>query len=263
MITAQHGDYDMAWLLLDKGADPGIRNEGGLHALALAVIYGDEDLVELLIESGADINQDINASTNPLNLAKEAGNEEMVLYLEANGARPNRRPEVSEIRGGLDMNFNMDDFMMGFEAGVSESKYNLYLTTGFLARPAAIRILHPENDTLSFQFWEKRRTWPLSLGKEFELLTYDNGRIGARVHLTGALTWGGYRGSARNPDTRYLVEPGAGIYWREKYFGITFDYQFVRLKVQRISSHRFKLAIIGYFNFRQRTRYAWKDISWF
>jgi hypothetical protein len=219
--------------------------------------------VELLLESGAKINRNINASTNALSLAIESGNQEMKQFLVQNGARLNRRPEFSEFRGGLDLNFNADDFLLGFELGLSEDKYNTYLTTGYLGRPSAVRILHPENDTLSYQFWEKRSLWPISIGRNFNLVNYDHKAFIFRVHLTGALTWGNYRGSSRHPDIRYMLMPGAGISWRDRYYGISFDYQYARLKVHDISNHRFRLSITGYYDFRQRKKYTVKDISWF
>ncbi|KKK49561.1 hypothetical protein LCGC14_3133820, partial [marine sediment metagenome] len=167
MVAAQHGDYDMAWLLLDKGANPALKNQGGYHAMAFAVMKEDEDLVELLLESGADINQPVNVSTNSFSLAEEAKNEKMIAYLTENGGKPNRKPEISEIRAGMGLNFNADDFMVGFSAGVSENKYDMYLTTGFILRPSHVRVLRPENDTLSFQLWEKRFLWPITIGKNF------------------------------------------------------------------------------------------------
>ncbi|MFC2098948.1 hypothetical protein ACFLSP_04300, partial [Bacteroidota bacterium] len=84
-----------------------------------------------------------------------------------------------------------------------------------------------------------------------------------RIHLTGAYTWGKYRGSSLKPDPSYLIVPGAGLSWKEKYFGISFDYQYVPVKVHDISSHRFTLAINGFYDFRTRMRYTRKDISWF
>jgi ankyrin repeat protein len=263
MVAAQHGDYDIAWQLLDRGADPGIRNLGGLNAMALAVMNGDEDFVELLLESGADINQSLNASTNSLALADESNDKEMAAFLIENGARRNQLPELASIRGGLELNFNGDDFMMGFQAGISEGKYKLYLTSGFLARLTAVRVLRPENDTLSFQMWERRYVWPLSLGRDFVLFKDGSQAFGCRLHLTGAYTWGNYRGSGLEPDPRYLVIPGAGITWKDKYFGISFDYQYVPIKVHDISSHRFRLVIEGFYDIRPRLRYTQNHISWF
>jgi ankyrin repeat protein len=263
MVAVQHKDYDMAWLLLDKGADPTIQNAGGLHALAMAVMRKDMDMMELLLESGADINQNINSSTNSLSLAEESRDDELIAFLNRNGGKYNRKPEVSEIRGGLDLSFNGDDSMLGFVAGVSENKYNLYLTSGFLVRPSAIPILRPENDTLSFQLWEKRFMWPVSLGKEFKLIRDKKQEFGFRIHLTGALTWGSYRGSSLDVGPSYMVIPGAGMYWKGKNIGILVDYQYVAFKVHNVSPHRIGLSILGFYDFRSRIKHTRKDISWF
>jgi hypothetical protein len=263
MISVQHGDYDMAWLLLDKGADPDLRNLGGIHALAIAVSNHDEDLIELLLESGADINRNINSSTNALSLAKESGDETTMAYLVQNGASHNRNPEISELRVSLYLDFNSDDFMAGFSAGVTENKRNIYMTTGFAIRPSAIRILRSENDTLLFQLWERRYLWPVSIGKNFIFASKDRNRYGVRLHLTGGLTWGSYRGSKLKPSVKYLVMPGAGLFWRGNNVGISFDYQYVPFKVHGISNHRLRLSLQGFYDFRTRMKYTRKDISWF
>lgn len=263
MVAVQHGDYHMAWLLLDRGADPALKNEGGLHAMALAVMQGDEDMVELLAESGADINQQINASTNALDIARESKDEAITEFLKLNGAKPSRKPEISELRGGIGMNFNADDFMVGFEAGVSENKYKLYMTSGFIMRPSAVRILRPENDTLSYQYWERRFIWPLSLGREFTIASNEDGIFLLRLHMCGALTWGSYRGASTSPDTKYLLVPGGGLAWRKGNLGISFDYQYFPVKVFDIAHHRFTLALNGFYDFRPRVRYTHKEIKWF
>jgi hypothetical protein len=263
MIAAQHGDYDMAWLLLDKGANPVLQNKGGLHALALGVMNNDEDMIELMLENGASINQNINASTNPLSLAKELKSEEMVAFLIENKARENHMPEFSEIRFELGLDFNGDDFMVGGVAGVSEHKYNMFATTGFYARPSAIRVNRPENDTLSYQFWERRYVWPTTLGKNFTFYRNVNKSAGFKAQLSGAVTWGGYRGSDLHPGTRFILIPAAGLYWRDKYWGLSFDYEYVNYQVHELSNHRFRLSLLIFINLQKRMRYTRKDISWF
>jgi ankyrin repeat protein len=263
MIAAQHGDYDMAWLLLDEGADPRLRNKGGLHAMALAVMSRDEDLVELLLESGASINQRINYSTNALSLAKEAGAEEMLAFLLENKAHRNRIPEVSDIRMEAGIDFNGDDFMAGAELGVSERKYNGFATIGFFARTAAIRALRPENDTLSYQFWERRYFLPLTLGKNFTFYRKQDISAGFKAQLRGGLTWGGYRGSDLHPGTRFIVVPSAGLYWRNRYWGLSFDYEYVNYRFHDLSRHRFRLSLLGFISVLKRMKYTRKDIPWF
>jgi ankyrin repeat protein len=263
MMAAQHGDYDMAWLLLEQGANPRLQNKGGLHALAIAVMSKDEDIVELLLESGASINQNINYSTNALSLAKEAKSEEMVNYLLENKAHHNRRPEISEIRFEAGLDFSGDDLMVGGEIGVSENKYNMFATTGFFARTSAIRVIRPEDDTLSYQLWEKRYFWPLTLGKNFPFYRKKEISVGLKAQFRGGITWGGYRGSGLHPGTRFILVPSAGLYRRNKSWGISFDYEYVNYKVHELSPHRFRLSLLVFINMQKRMKYTRKDISWF
>jgi ankyrin repeat protein len=263
MIAAQHRNYDMAWLLLDKGADPKLQNKGGLHAIALAVQSSDEDIIELLLESGASINQNINYSTNALNLAKEAKSEEMVTFLLENKAHRNRIPEISEIRIEMGLDFSADDLMVGGEIGVSENKYNMFATTGFFARTSAIRVIRPENDTLSFQLWEKRYFWPLTIGKNFTFYRNQHKSAGFKAQLRGGITWGGYRGSDLHPGARFILVPSAGLYWRDKFWGLSFDYEYVNYKIHDLSPHRFRLSLLVFINMQKRMKYTRKDISWF
>jgi ankyrin repeat protein len=263
MIAAQHADYDMAWLLLEKGADPGLKNKGGLHAIAMATMSKDEDIIELLLENGASINQNINYSTNALSLAKEAKSEEMEIFLLENKAHYNRSPEISEIRIEMGLDFSADDLMVGGEIGVSENKYNMFATTGFFARTKALKVIRPENDTLSYQFWERRYFWPLTIGKNFPFYHKQETSIGFKAQLRGGITWGGYRGSDLHPGTRFIVVPSAGLYRRLKYWGLSFDYEYVNYKAHDLSPHRFRLSLLVFINLQKRMKYTRKDISWF
>lgn len=263
MIAAQHADYDMAWLLLDKGADPRLRNKGGLHAIALATLSQDEDIIELLLENGASINQNINYSTNALNLAKEAKSEEMEFFLLENKAHYNRAPEISEIRIEMGLDFSADDLMVGGEVGISENKYNMFASTGIFARTKALKVIRPENDTLSYQFWERRYFWPFTIGKNFDFYRKQSNAAGFKAQLRGGPTWGGYRGSGLHPGTRFALVPSAGLYWREKYWGLSFDYEYVDYKVHELSPHRFRLSLLIFINLQKRMKYTRKDISWF
>jgi hypothetical protein len=263
MIAAQHADYEMAWLLLDRGANPKLQNKGGLHAMALAAMSGSEDIIELLLESGASINQNINYSTNALNLAREAKSEKIEAFLLENRAQYNRTPEISGIRIEAGLDFSADDLMAGGEIGISENKYKMFATTGFYARTKAITVIRPENDTLSYQFWERRYFWPLTIGKNLPF--YDKNRKvgGFKVQLRSGITWGGYRGSGLHPGTRFVVAPSAGLYYKERFWGLSFDYQYVNYKVHELSPHRFRLSLLVFINLQKRMKFTRKHISWF
>jgi uncharacterized membrane protein len=198
-----------------------------------------------------------------LSLAIEAKSERMEAFLLENKAHKNRAPEISEIRTEIGLDFSTDDLMVGGEIGVSENKYNMFATTGFFARTKAITVIRPENDTLSYQFWERRYFWPLTIGKNFPFYSKQESSIGFKAQLRSGITWGGYRGSDLHPGTRFLVVPSAGLYRREKYWGLSFDYEYVNYKVHDLSPHRFRLSLLVFINLQQRMKFSRKHISWF
>uniref|UniRef100_A0A3B5MXM9 Uncharacterized protein n=1 Tax=Xiphophorus couchianus TaxID=32473 RepID=A0A3B5MXM9_9TELE len=55
--AAIKGYGEVASLLLERGADPGHRDNDGMTPLLLAAYEGHEDVVELLLEAGADVDE--------------------------------------------------------------------------------------------------------------------------------------------------------------------------------------------------------------
>jgi len=117
--AAGNGHADIVELLLEKGADVNIRNEGGSTPLHWAARNGHTKVMKILLENGADTFQrgtgcgtplesaarkgqlkaiemllDHGADVNyemPLHAAVEAGHVEIVDYLVARGADVNKR----------------------------------------------------------------------------------------------------------------------------------------------------------------------------
>ena len=54
MCAARNGSGPMVTLLLDKGADSGLRDHKGRNAISFAVQSGDEDSIRGLLSRGAD-----------------------------------------------------------------------------------------------------------------------------------------------------------------------------------------------------------------
>jgi ankyrin repeat protein len=89
-LAAQEGQGEVVRLLLERGADPDVRNGQGIDPMTLAVYTGQDDVGRLLIEAGAD--PDARTPTGPtlLGLAVALGRAETArMQLDA-GADPNR-----------------------------------------------------------------------------------------------------------------------------------------------------------------------------
>jgi ankyrin repeat protein len=81
---------DTVWLkfLLQRGADPNIRNKKGITPLQLATQQGFVDGVEALIKGGANVNISDQTGETPLISAVHARNVAMVRLLLSKGADP-------------------------------------------------------------------------------------------------------------------------------------------------------------------------------
>ena len=81
---------DALWIrfLLQRGADPNIRNKKGITPLQLATAMGFTDGVEALIKGGAAVNISDQTGETPLIAAVHARNVALVRLLLAKGADP-------------------------------------------------------------------------------------------------------------------------------------------------------------------------------
>lgn len=83
---------DVLWIrfLLQRGADPNIRNKRGVSPLQLATSLGFIEGAEELIKGGASVNVSDQTGETPLIAAVHARNVPMVRMLLAKGADPDR-----------------------------------------------------------------------------------------------------------------------------------------------------------------------------
>nr|WP_295931802.1 ankyrin repeat domain-containing protein [uncultured Dyadobacter sp.] len=87
--AALAGHFHIVKLLLEKGADPNLPEEGIApmgHALHSAVVYNHIDIVRLLLEHGAHPNVPVESSADTLTAALERGDKAMTDLLCSYGA---------------------------------------------------------------------------------------------------------------------------------------------------------------------------------
>jgi uncharacterized protein len=89
-IVVQRMDALWVRFLLQRGADPNIRNKRGVTALQLATSLGFIEGAEELIKSGASVNVSDQTGETPLIAAVHSRNVPMVRMLLSKGSDPDR-----------------------------------------------------------------------------------------------------------------------------------------------------------------------------
>ena len=79
--------------LLDKGADPNIKNKQGRTALIFAAFHKSTSCIRLLVERGADIHIKDAFGRSAIIYAAGYGHTEMLKYLISKGLSPNDKTE--------------------------------------------------------------------------------------------------------------------------------------------------------------------------
>ena len=87
-VVAQRRDRLWITFLIQRGADPNIRNRKGVYPIQISTALGDVDSVEALIKGGAQVNVSDQQGETPLITAVHARNIPMIARLLKEGADP-------------------------------------------------------------------------------------------------------------------------------------------------------------------------------
>ena len=91
LYAAYQGDAELVKALLDKGANPNLRNEYGAFALSEAVQQGSQPIVDMLLSHNADANLGNVESETALMVAARSGNLAAAQALLKAGAKVNAK----------------------------------------------------------------------------------------------------------------------------------------------------------------------------
>lgn len=93
MMAVAQGFSEGVRLLLEKGADPDVRNANGVTPVLWAVRYNNLECLELLYEAGANISVKDAEGCNALVVAAKNGSKDVVRFLVDHGVDP-KQPDI-------------------------------------------------------------------------------------------------------------------------------------------------------------------------
>jgi ankyrin repeat protein len=82
-------------MLLNRGANPNVKAEGGMTALMYAAESGDTLMVQLLALNGGDLEETLSDGTTPLLIAVLNGHFDVAYFLLRKGANPDHKDDYS------------------------------------------------------------------------------------------------------------------------------------------------------------------------
>jgi ankyrin repeat protein len=81
------GQISTARVLIERGADVLMRQQGGFAPIHEAALLGRRDLVDVLLAAGAEINARANDGRTPVSEALRGGHPELADYLRSHGGK--------------------------------------------------------------------------------------------------------------------------------------------------------------------------------
>lgn len=262
MVAAQYGFNDLVELLLSYHASINLKNMKGASALTYAIANKQKETIKLLLSNQADPNLVSHSWLNPILLAKQQKDTAILKLLKAYKAKPNMRPYFDKINFSTETFFNPDNFALGLNAGLHESVHNFTLNAGIDFRPGTKFIWIPQNDSVIFQYREKRYYYHFDIQKYFRLKKFNaNDKLSTFVGIKEIYSWGNYRGSKMNPRSVYQTVPQIGLYFEHKNLGLKLNYEYLNLGIYHTSSSYLNLSM-GISLLKHKKGLLPKQINW-
>ncbi len=243
-FASRAGNADIMEMLIAAGAAVEARTRYGYTPLSVAVVKGNYEAARLLIGAGADVNSPVSNSLNPLTIARENHFDSLAVMLQNNGAKIILWPWFYQATLGGVFMFNGTDMFTGVDVGLSDKKYNLWVSFGYKIRPKSIRVLVPAEENNFYQYRELRQIVSGSLDKAFFLKSKNpKVQMGLVAGIEGAVTFAGYQGSGLHPRAEYLFSPHAGAVYQSGKLRFRIDYAYMDLHLAEMGGHWCSLSM--------------------
>jgi ankyrin repeat protein len=243
-FATREGRTDIMEMLIGAGAEVEAKTEYGYSPLSIAAVKNNYEASRLLIGAGADVNSRISNSLNPLTIARENHFDSLAVMLQNNGAKNILWPWFDRVTVGGLFTFSGDDMFTGADLGLSDKKYNFWISMGYRVRPKSIRILQPAEGNNFYQYWEQRHLVSGSLDKAF-ILKSKNRKVqyGLVAGFEEVITFASYRGSGLHPRTDFIFSPHAGAVYQAGNIRFRINYAYMNLNQSRMSNNWCSLSL--------------------
>ncbi len=274
-IACWYGQAEIAGLLLEEGADIDIKDRFGNTPLLVSVIAQNMEMAWYMIESGAYMLALNNENNDIFSVAALNKDYEMLEFLAGYEVFPELYPDKSKNPASIAiltddrelksivreqtnfkpkglyishllveplMQFNNNEFMLGLQAGVVESRLGVVLMGGYESRLNERRVLVKQEEGLYYQFWEKRRIWNVSLLKQHTLLRHNNVQLGINYGIKAAYIYGSYRGADRKPESKFFPVPVGGVFIGNNWIRLNAGYEYMDTGQAEIPASRYKIS---------------------
>lgn len=148
---------------------------------------------------------------------------------------------------GGNMIFNMDDFLISLQAGLSDTGFDYYIGAEFGTRPGRKQILVEDEDVnnLYYQYHENISFIGLNLDKKFYFLGIsEKNKLGVYAGMRAGFMWGNYRGLSNYGKNRWYLSPDLGAIYTHN--NLSFKLGYTVLDIPSIESSNFINFEISY-----------------
>ncbi|MFC2096984.1 ankyrin repeat domain-containing protein [Bacteroidota bacterium] len=244
-IAALNADIEILGLLIEYEANINSANIKGYTPLDAAIMNNDSLMVSVLLEKGSDPLHKIGKNINTLTLASQYSHgKDISNMLKAAGVKRLKTAYIGYIPLSYINSFNYNDFMMGLNLGLFESRYNFALNLGYLFNPGLKTILLDRGNSVFYQVRERRHMIFAGFEKHIPIMkSYSGYETGLIIGIKEYFSFGKYQGLTEKPEKTFIFSPVSGIYLKRGRFGSFIKYEYLDLQKNKISPHRICLGL--------------------
>jgi ankyrin repeat protein len=288
---------DIADLLIQNSADPEAKDKAGFTPFLIAAQNGDTLIMEILIKKGVNLYETNNYNYNALDICIKFNHNEATQYLLKKGdlwtskgktivdpyavAAKYARKEIINIleenkvprtyRFGLDQvsittssKFHSHDFFSGASLSFKEPYLNGGFTVGCDSKLWYSRVLIKDNESLFYQYMDKRSVVYAGLFKNFTIT--DNplkGNWVLNTSISVAYTFGNkFKGTNITPENKVMVIPAVNFNWTKNTFTLFGGLEYMNTEFYRNGPVWLRIGC-SYILFFDKIRAPGKVIKWY